>query len=75
MDSHRSERVSEALRKELSEMIGYELSDPRIGHYMAKVPDFRAFADFGRFVDIRRFVNEIRFGSIDDGQLTASNDG
>jgi ribosome-binding factor A len=31
MDSHRSERVSEALREELSEMIGYELTDPRIG--------------------------------------------
>jgi ribosome-binding factor A len=31
MDSHRSERVSETLREELSEMIGYELTDPRIG--------------------------------------------
>ena len=31
MDSHRSERVSEALREELGEMIAYELSDPRIG--------------------------------------------
>lgn len=31
MDSHRAERVSEALREELSEMIAYELSDPRIG--------------------------------------------
>jgi ribosome-binding factor A len=31
MDSHRSERVSEALREELSEMIAYELTDPRIG--------------------------------------------
>ena len=30
MDSHRVERVSEALREELSEMIAYELSDPRI---------------------------------------------
>jgi len=29
--SHRSERVSEALREELGEMISYELSDPRIG--------------------------------------------
>ncbi len=32
MDSHRTERVSEALREELSEMIAYELSDPRIGN-------------------------------------------
>ncbi|MBV9084333.1 MAG: 30S ribosome-binding factor RbfA, partial [Acidobacteriaceae bacterium] len=31
MDTHRSERVSEALREELSELISYELSDPRIG--------------------------------------------
>lgn len=31
MDSHRSERVSEALREELGELIAYELSDPRIG--------------------------------------------
>ncbi len=30
MDEHRSQRVSEAIRKELSEMIGYEMSDPRI---------------------------------------------
>ena len=30
MDSHRVERVSEALREELGEMIAYELSDPRI---------------------------------------------
>ncbi len=32
MDSHRSQRVSEALREELGEMIAYELSDPRIGN-------------------------------------------
>ena len=31
MDSHRTERVSEAMREELNEMIAYELSDPRIG--------------------------------------------
>ena len=30
MDSHRAQRVSEALREELGEMIAYELSDPRI---------------------------------------------
>ena len=30
MDSHRAQRVSEALREELGEMIEYELSDPRI---------------------------------------------
>ncbi|HEX4748282.1 MAG TPA: 30S ribosome-binding factor RbfA [Bryobacteraceae bacterium] len=30
MDSHRAQRISEALREELSELIAYELSDPRI---------------------------------------------
>lgn len=30
MENHRSERLSEALREELDEMIGYELADPRI---------------------------------------------
>ncbi len=34
MDSHRAQRVSEALREELGEMISYELSDPRIGETM-----------------------------------------
>jgi len=31
MDQHRSQRVSEAIREELSEIISYEMSDPRIG--------------------------------------------
>jgi ribosome-binding factor A len=31
MTDHRTERISEALREELTEMIGFELSDPRIG--------------------------------------------
>jgi len=31
MENHRAERVSEALREELGELISYELSDPRIG--------------------------------------------
>ncbi len=31
MDPHRIERVSEALREELEEIIGYEMSDPRVG--------------------------------------------
>ncbi len=30
MDTHRTERVSEALREELSELIAYEMSDPRV---------------------------------------------
>jgi ribosome-binding factor A len=31
LDPHRHERVAEHLREELEEMIGYELSDPRVG--------------------------------------------
>ena len=31
MDPHRNERLSETIREELEELIGYEMSDPRIG--------------------------------------------
>jgi len=31
MDARRSQRITEALREELGEMIDYELNDPRIG--------------------------------------------
>jgi ribosome-binding factor A len=31
LDPHRHERVAESIREELEELIGYELSDPRIG--------------------------------------------
>lgn len=30
MDPHRTERLSEALREELAELIAYEMSDPRV---------------------------------------------
>jgi ribosome-binding factor A len=30
MDAHRAQRVSEALREELAEIVEYELSDPRL---------------------------------------------
>jgi ribosome-binding factor A len=30
MESHRTQRVSEAVREELSELIGFELDDPRL---------------------------------------------
>ncbi len=30
MDEHRTERVSEAVREELAELIGFELDDPRL---------------------------------------------
>ena len=31
MDPYRTQRVSEAIREELSEIIGYEMADPRLG--------------------------------------------
>ncbi len=31
MDPHRAQRISEALREELAEIIEYELADPRLG--------------------------------------------
>ena len=31
MDPHRAERVSESIREELEELIGYEMADPRVG--------------------------------------------
>ena len=31
MDEHRTERVSQAVREELCEIIGFELDDPRLG--------------------------------------------
>ncbi len=31
MDQHRTQRVSEAIREELYEIVSYEMSDPRIG--------------------------------------------
>jgi ribosome-binding factor A len=31
IQDHRTERITEAIREELSEMIGYEMADPRVG--------------------------------------------
>jgi ribosome-binding factor A len=45
LDPHRAERVSESIREELDELIGYEMSDPRVGPAtVAEVhisPDYR----------------------------------
>ncbi|HLX43019.1 MAG TPA: 30S ribosome-binding factor RbfA [Bryobacteraceae bacterium] len=45
MDPHRTERVSESIREELDELIGYEMSDPRVGPATVSEvllsPDFR----------------------------------
>jgi len=43
MTAHRSERIAEALREELGELIGYELNDPRIG--FATVTDVQISPD------------------------------
>jgi len=45
LDPHRNERISESIREELEELIGYELSDPRVGSVSVTEvlvsPDFR----------------------------------
>jgi ribosome-binding factor A len=45
LDPHRHERVAEHIREEMEELIGYELSDPRIGAVsiteVLLSPDFR----------------------------------
>ena len=45
MAAHRNERLSENIREELEELIGYEMSDPRVGGaFVTEVllsPDFR----------------------------------
>ena len=46
MDPHRSERVSESIREELEELIGYEMSDPRVGP--ANVSEVHLSPDFRR---------------------------
>jgi ribosome-binding factor A len=44
LDAHRIERVSESIREELDELIGYELSDPRVG--TANVTEVHISPDF-----------------------------
>ena len=44
MDPHRAERVSESIREELEELIGYEMSDPRVG--TANVSEVHLSPDF-----------------------------
>ena len=43
MTDHRTERISQAIREELAEIIGYEMSDPRIG--FATVTDVQISPD------------------------------
>jgi ribosome-binding factor A len=46
LDPHRTERVSESIREELSELIGFEMSDPRVGP--ANVTEVHISPDFRR---------------------------
>ena len=45
MDEHRSRRVSEAVKEELAELIGYEMDDPRVANVQVTIvevsPDMR----------------------------------
>ena len=52
---HRVERISQALREELSELIGYEMSDPRVA--AVSVTDVHISAD-KRFAHVRVGVPE-----------------
>ncbi len=58
MDTHRAERVSEALREELSELISYEMSDPRVGG--AVVTDVHVSPD------LKHAAVEVSFGEGED---------
>ena len=57
MDTHRNERVSEALREELGELIAYELSDPRIGE--ATVTEVLVSPDM-RHAQVRLHISEAK---------------
>jgi len=46
LDPHRAKRVSESIREELEELIGYEMSDPRVGN--AAVTEVHLSPDFRR---------------------------
>jgi ribosome-binding factor A len=46
LDPHRTQRVSESIREELDELIGYEMSDPRVG--WATVSEVHLSPDFRR---------------------------
>ena len=46
MDPHRTQRVSESIREELDELIGYEMADPRVGP--ASVAEVHVSPDFRR---------------------------
>jgi ribosome-binding factor A len=50
MDEHRTLRVSEAVREELSEVIGFETDDPRL--LAVEVTDVHVSPD-GRYATIR----------------------
>src|ERR1700761_7056282 len=63
MDPHRAERVSEALREELGELIAYELSDPRIGD--ATITEVLVSPDM-KHAQVRLHLGE----RADDGQQT-----
>ena len=62
MPDHRVERITEAIKEELSEMISYELSDPRIS--AATVTDVQISPD-KRHVIFGEFEDEERAGESD----------
>ena len=63
MDPHRAERVSEHIREELEELIGYEMSDPRVGR--ATVAEVHLSPDFRR-----AHITLILAGSVEEQNAT-----
>ncbi len=60
MDSRRSERVAEAIREELEEIVNYELSDPRI--------EGMSVTEVLLSPDARRVRIRVSFAAADDTQ-------
>ncbi len=60
MDTHRAERLSEAIREELSEIIGYETDDPRL--LTVTVTDVHLSPD------LRRARISVNVGNVTDPQ-------
>jgi ribosome-binding factor A len=63
LDPHRAERVSEHIREELEELIGYEMSDPRVGP--ATVVEVHLSPDFRR-----AHISLVLTGSVEEQTAT-----
>jgi len=62
MDTHRAERLSEAIREELSEIVGYETDDPRLLTVNITAVDLSP--------DLRKARISVNVGNVPDSQET-----